>query len=233
MTDTFLKIAKFVCAGVCHGLPERCPHIAGIPLNLCARCTGTYLGFFLSSLLLLFRKRIGKTSLPDIKYILIFVLFPLSMPIQYILARTGIIPDYPHLRTSTGVLAGIFLAHIIYPCLNMAFFGVKKDRKILKSPFEFFYVIPVIMAVYTILLFNSTLNYYAVSTILCVSTLAVFTLAGEFVVLIVMEKMKLFKYPLKEKTIIITSFIISFVLALVFISVLSYINTRVLQSLVT
>ena len=231
MTDIFLKIVKFICAGVCHGLPERCLRLAGIPLNLCSRCTGTYLGFFFSSLLLLARKRLSGSALPEIKYIMMLILFPLSMPLQYVLARTNLVPDYQYRRTLTGALSGIFLAFIVYPCLNMAFFGVKNEKAVLERPSEFLFMVPVAVMVFMALLINSRINYYVVGMILSMSIISVFTLAVEFFVLALMEKSGVFKYPLKNTRIIIISFAMSLVIALVFLSVLSYVNTRFLQSL--
>ncbi len=45
------KIAVFnnVLSFMCHQQPERCFFILGIPLGLCARCLGIYLGFALCS----------------------------------------------------------------------------------------------------------------------------------------------------------------------------------------
>ncbi|MCK5457600.1 MAG: DUF2085 domain-containing protein [Melioribacteraceae bacterium] len=91
---------------VCHQQPEKVISIDGHNLLVCSRCTGIYLGSFVSSLILLF---VPVIKISKIKY-LVFATVP--MLIDVILYSSGVYTYSKELALFSGILFGI--AGIIY-----------------------------------------------------------------------------------------------------------------------
>lgn len=93
----------------CHQIPERCFHIAGHPLAVCARCLGVYLGFFLGALIYPWRRR---DALPSLAALAVFSL-PMALDVAGNLFQFWTSPL--GLRLAAGGVWGIVLPWYFIP----------------------------------------------------------------------------------------------------------------------
>jgi uncharacterized membrane protein len=84
----------------CHQMPGRSPHIFGVQLPLCWRCTGIAVGTLILVLSLIKRKR-----LPDLS---ISLPFAMLMPFDVFSAMLGLWSGQNAIRFFTGILWGVF-----------------------------------------------------------------------------------------------------------------------------
>ncbi len=116
--------ADWFGAAVCHRITERSFTIVGRQLPLCARCTGMYLGVFLSFLVLLLAGRARWGELPRLPILLTLAGFIGVMGVDGLNSYTHFFPDFPHvyeprnwLRLVTGMGAGLAMGLILFPAL--------------------------------------------------------------------------------------------------------------------
>jgi uncharacterized membrane protein len=86
----------------CHGIPERCLTLWGIPMPICARCTAIYAGLVLSFAAFLILPRMSESVARIVLYI---AALPMALDgfTQLVHLRVSSNP----LRVETGLLAGI------------------------------------------------------------------------------------------------------------------------------
>ncbi|MCX6032413.1 MAG: DUF2085 domain-containing protein [Chloroflexi bacterium] len=122
-----LDKADHAAYAVCARLPGHVFVVAGRPLPLCARCSGTYLAALagLAALTLAGRTRAG--GLPGRRYIALFALFVLAWAVDGLNSYVSFFTDLPHLyepanllRLATGALEGLALAAFLLPILNLS-----------------------------------------------------------------------------------------------------------------
>jgi uncharacterized membrane protein len=120
---------------VCHRIPERSFALAGRQLPLCARCSGLYLGAGAGLLVLsaLGHGRAGRFPAPP--YALFFGFFILSWAADGANSFLALL-ELPHLyeptnrlRLITGSLAGIAIAAVLLPALNITLWLRPADRR--------------------------------------------------------------------------------------------------------
>ncbi len=99
---------------VCHQQPERSFFIAGQPLAVCARCTGLYGGFALTTLLYPLLTSLRRTNPPERKWLFIAVA-PLA--IDFGLGLLGIWENTYWSRFITGALFGSVVVFYVMPAL--------------------------------------------------------------------------------------------------------------------
>ena len=99
---------------VCHQEPERSFFIAGQPLAVCARCTGVYSGFALTTLLYPLFTSLRRTSTPERKW-LFLAAAPLT--IDFGLGFLGIWENTHWSRFITGALLGSSVVFYVMPAL--------------------------------------------------------------------------------------------------------------------
>jgi uncharacterized membrane protein len=85
---------------VCHQMPERSPHLFGVQLPLCWRCTGITVGTVIFLAWLYQSKRLIGFRLS--------LALALLMPLDVFTAMAGLRPGINSLRFTTGILWGIF-----------------------------------------------------------------------------------------------------------------------------
>lgn len=119
-----LNGADWMGAAICHRLTERSFAIYGRQLPLCARCTGMYLGVFLSFAVLLLAGRARWGDLPRLPILLTLLAFIGIMGVDGVNSYTHFFPNFPHvyqprnwLRLLTGMGAGLAMGLILFPAL--------------------------------------------------------------------------------------------------------------------
>ena len=91
----------FAFSFVCHQQPERSLWVAGLPLAVCARCAGIYLGALLGLLL----------NLPSRRTLLLAAL--ILVAVDWATEAAGLHPPWLLLRFLTGALAGLAAAPVV------------------------------------------------------------------------------------------------------------------------
>ena len=86
----------------CHGIPERCFTIWGVPMPICARCTAIYLGLAVSLLVFLVLPRMSELAA---RVMLMIAVTPLAVDGLTQLVRLR--QSTNALRMATGLAAGI------------------------------------------------------------------------------------------------------------------------------
>lgn len=130
--------ADAVGYAVCHRISARSFFLEDRPIPLCARCSGMYLGAFLT---LLFQIRRGKRGgYPSRKVSIILFLFLAGFAVDgsnsYVSIIPGISQLYPSqnwLRLVTGTGMGIGMAALLYPLFNQIAWSDYEDLPALQS----------------------------------------------------------------------------------------------------
>ena len=99
---------------VCHQQTERSFFIAGQPLAVCARCSGLYAGFVVTTLLYPLLTSLRRTNAPDRKWLFIAAT-PLA--IDFGLGLLGIWENTHWSRFLTGALLGSVVVFYVMPAL--------------------------------------------------------------------------------------------------------------------
>lgn len=112
---------------VCHRLASHSFTIAGRPLPLCARCSGTYLGTLVGLSVLLARGRGHANRFPPRRFMAVFALFLALWAVDgfnsYLTLFTGATYLYEPqnlLRLVTGTLEGLVIAAFVLPLFNLS-----------------------------------------------------------------------------------------------------------------
>lgn len=109
----------------CHQLPARSFTLAGVPLALCARCTGLVLGFWLGWLGAGISK--GTSTLQaSSRFTLVAALLPLAL--DGMLNYLGLVHSPNWLRGATGLLAGGALGRGLLPAWNQMLLLLRSGR---------------------------------------------------------------------------------------------------------
>lgn len=109
-------------AGVCHRITERSFVVAGHQLPLCARCTGTHLGFLTTIGVTLIRRRGRPVTLPPARIAILLLLLLLAAGIDGLNSYLTLFPSLPHLyephntlRLVSGSLQGVAMGGFFLP----------------------------------------------------------------------------------------------------------------------
>lgn len=110
---------------ICHRIDARSFQINGIPMPLCARCTGIYLGVMTSFLVMFASGRTRVSRLPPAKVIAVLVFFVAVMGFDGINSYIHLFPGAsglyePHnwLRLVTGMYCGVAMFNVVFPVFN-------------------------------------------------------------------------------------------------------------------
>lgn len=138
-----LSAAQWFGAAVCHQFPDHSYQIAGVPLPLCARCTGLYLGALLT-MTFLARLHPRAVGLPRPWVLVTFVLFFFAWAGDGVNSFLAEIPSAPHLylpsnllRLITGTLMGITIGSLVFVILNSMVWREVNPAAILATRREF------------------------------------------------------------------------------------------------
>jgi uncharacterized membrane protein len=164
---------------VCHQLDIHSYEIGGVVLPLCARCTGTFLGLFISLTYLSTRgKRSGFPSKPKIAVLVLFFLF---FAVDGINSTLAVIPGLSLLyepsnllRLSSGFLMGITLANLVMALWNQTLWADSDPTPLLREWKQIGLLIAICAAAGALIIADIDFLYYPV---------AILSVAGIFMVL--------------------------------------------------
>lgn len=98
-------------APVCHQLPSRSPHIGGVPIAICDRCSGIYLGLVIGVALTGWGRSLWAMLGSHDRYLLLGSLVPLG--VDWIGPILSLWENGPVSRVLTGLLFGIVAASYV------------------------------------------------------------------------------------------------------------------------
>jgi uncharacterized membrane protein len=101
-------------AAVCHQMPERSFFAFGFPLAVCARCAGIYAGFLAGLCAYPFARRLGETSFPPRRRLIVAALPAL---IDFAGGLSGFFVNTHASRSLTGAVVGLAAAFYVVPGL--------------------------------------------------------------------------------------------------------------------
>lgn len=161
--DWLLNAANWFGSAVCHQWDAHSYFIAGVPLCLCARCTGMYLGGLLTLTYLAVRKP-RAAQFPKIPYIIAMVVFFLLWAGDGVNSFASEILRHPFLyepqnilRLITGALMGISLGSLLFVMLNSNLYRNPYSRHIFENAADFFILLA--LAAGLVLLVNSQMEW--------------------------------------------------------------------------
>lgn len=142
--EWILHAAHWFGSAVCHQFPEHSYHLAGVPLPLCARCTGLYLGALLTMIFHAWRRpRAAGVPRPWMLVALVLFFFAWAGDgINSFAATFSLVPHlYPPqniLRLVTGTLMGITIGSLVFIVFNSMLWRVPNPDSIFATRREFF-----------------------------------------------------------------------------------------------
>ncbi len=164
---------------VCHQMDEHSYMIGGKVLPLCARCTGTFLGLFISLLYLYSRKK--NSGFPSKLKIAVLIAFFLLFAVDGINSALGFIPGLGSLYSSSnlmrlisGLLMGIALANLVMVLWNQTLWVNPNPAPVLRTWRQLGILILLCAAAGALIVADIPILYYPV---------AILSISGIFLVL--------------------------------------------------
>jgi uncharacterized membrane protein len=122
-----------VFAPLCHQAPERCFHLQGFPMAVCARCAGIYAGFAAGALLYPALRGFSRPRLPSLRAFLA-VSAPIGLDVAgnvFLLWRS---PN--GIRFLSGLIWGLILPFFVIPAVHDLILtrGEKRRARIAAPP---------------------------------------------------------------------------------------------------
>lgn len=140
--DWIISLAHWFGSAVCGQLAEHTYYVGGVPLPLCARCTGMYIGA-LTGLVFFSWRHPRSASLPRSWIVVFLLLFFFLWAADGLNSLLASFPALPHLyppantlRLITGALMGITLASLLFVVFNSILWTNVNPAPILASPGE-------------------------------------------------------------------------------------------------
>lgn len=137
---------------VCHKLPQRTLTFGNIYLPVCSRCSGIYIGFLISAIILFIMFRKKESNLPPPYILVILIIFIFSTIVDGALSYTGILITNNIIRFITGFLCGSSFASIIYPVFVYQYYQKPKEIKIFNNLIKFIIYLLILLSFITLTL---------------------------------------------------------------------------------
>ncbi len=148
---SLLGKADRVGYAVCHQIPERSFVLAGRPLPLCARCTGTFLGATLGLAVMLLLRRGRASRMAPASVLFVLILFIGLWGFDGLNSYMTLFPGGPNLyepqnwlRLTTGLLNGLALIIFVFPIYNFTLWREPTDERVIRSIWELMAILPVV-----------------------------------------------------------------------------------------
>lgn len=180
---------------ICHQLPERTFHIHDDQMPLCSRCTGIYLGFFITIVFYFFTKFIRHKKPvipPSLPLSIISLVFMLSMIFNAISPIFGV-PTNNLARFITGILFGFSIPLFLIPAFNFSSKAKYDDEKIINTR-NYIILLSIICGMIIPVITQNNLILLIFSYISIFGLILFILLVNASLVMIVLDKVKRIKY---------------------------------------
>lgn len=132
LTNAITGFADMLGSLICHQLPSRTLYAGGLPLPVCARDTGIYLGIFASAAFILLSGRRRSDKPPGISITIVMCILMLPMIIDGAGSYLGAYETSNTARLLTGTLFGVPVPFFLIPAANFKLTG-RNEHAVLKS----------------------------------------------------------------------------------------------------
>jgi uncharacterized membrane protein len=173
-----IDILSFLEGGLCHQRVDRTFNIDILYMPVCSRCTGIYLGIFISLITIILLERCIKGEFPSLKIVLTTVGIFLIMGLDVVLSSLGIIESNNIIRLITGFFTGWFMVSLLLPLANNVMFRMFVRKNYLDKKIKFFIWIfcGIVMVAAFIFTYQYALIFWSVVSILGMITFVVLIL---------------------------------------------------------
>ncbi len=180
--------ADAVGYAICHRIDGRSFHIGNVPMPLCARCTGIYLGVLLGVALMAVARRGRAGALAPMRVIAVLVLFIAVMGVDGVNSYLTLIPGMPHLyepqnwlRLITGTLNGVAVSGLVFPMFNQTLWRQWEDRPALRGLRELGGVVLAAAAVILLVLSDNPAVLYPLALLSVAGVLLLLTMTNSMI----------------------------------------------------
>lgn len=175
--DWLLTTANWFGSAVCHQWDSHSYFVAGVPLCLCARCTGMYLGGLMTLTYLAIRKP-RAAQLPRLPYLIAMLVFFLLWAGDGVNSFASEILRHPFLyepqnllRLITGTLMGISLGSLLYLMLNSNLYRAPNPARVYDNALDFGLLLVCAGAVVAIVNSQAAFLLYPLSALMLVAVI--------------------------------------------------------------
>jgi len=180
---------------ICHQIQERSLVFDGVPLPLCARCTGTYLGVTTGFALIWLRGRQRSGTMTPIPILVALVGFIGIMGVDGLNSYLSLMPGMPHLyephnllRVLTGSLNGLALSNIVWPVFGFTLWRHPSPEPPLKGWRELLVLLLADVVVVVVAFLQIPWLFYPIAIITTLGILAMLTIVNTMIVLIFLRR---------------------------------------------
>jgi uncharacterized membrane protein len=191
--DGLLGKMDAIAYAVCHRIPARSFFMDNTQLPLCARCTGMYLGAFITQLFQVSRGKRG--SLPSRKMLVFLGFLAVLFGIDGFNSYLHLIPNAPSLyepanwsRLATGSGMGVGLAAVLYPIFNQSVWRDWVPERTLNGWKQLLLLTAAIVAMNFLVLSELPFLLYPVALLSALTVMAILTMVYTIVWLMVTKK---------------------------------------------
>lgn len=166
--DTVIGFFNIIGSMICHQLPSRTLYADGLPLPVCARDTGIYLGIFTGMLFIMLTRRLGSDKPPEVLMSIVLCLLMLPMILDGAGSYIGLMKTNNTVRLLTGAFFGLPIPFFLIPAAYFKTTAANK-KSVLKSPAELAAVLAANTLMCVLVLKSTILPYLIISMIIVLS----------------------------------------------------------------
>jgi uncharacterized membrane protein len=190
---SLLDVFHFLAGGVCHQIPGRSLQVDGLPLPLCARDTGTYLGLLLGLAAILCLRRLRASLVASWPLLVVFGLFFLAWAgdglnsYLVLLGQQHLYEPHNALRLLTGALQGLALILVIWPVAAFTFWQQPERQRVINAR-ELAALVAIVLAMVAVLTLPLPVPRYLAGLLSGLGLVAMFTLLNAMLLAVALHR---------------------------------------------
>ena len=169
LIDSIVGFAHLMGSLTCHQLPSRTLYVGGLPLPVCARDTGIYLGIFVSTAFILLFGRHRSDKPPGLPATIVMCMLMLPMIVDGAGSYLGAYETNNTTRLLTGALFGLPVPIFLIPAVNFKL-TMRNENAVLKSFVELAGIIASVM-LFCLLVLADLIPYIILTVVFVLSFL--------------------------------------------------------------
>jgi uncharacterized membrane protein len=197
LAPTSFPLGKLDAVGyaVCHRIPARTFFMGNRPLPLCARCSGTFLGVFLTLTFLTLMGRSHAGELPPLRVLSVLVGFIAIWAVDGLNSYLTFYPSLPHLyepqnwlRLTTGMLNGLAVGTLVFYLLQFSLWRRPRREPVLHGLRELVYLLIPAAVFVGLVLGESPALLYPLAIASTLGVVMMFTSVNTVIILVIARR---------------------------------------------